>query len=67
MCGSLLEFFSGDLIKLNTTIGASEQRKWLNDPEGISSGVVAFVLSSKILFSAVYKQDCSVYFFLFLA
>lgn len=27
--------------------------------------VVAFVLSSKILFSAVYKQDCLVYFFLF--
>lgn len=38
MCGSLLEYFSGDLIKLNTTIGASEQRRWLNDPEGISSG-----------------------------
>lgn len=36
MCGSHLEFFSGGLIKLNTTIGASEQRKWLN-PEGISS------------------------------
>lgn len=27
--------------------------------------VVAFVLSSKILFSAVYKQDCLVYSFLF--
>lgn len=37
VCGSLLEFFSGGLIKVNTTIGASEQRKWLNDPEGISS------------------------------
>lgn len=36
VCGSLLEFFSGDLIKLKT-VGASKQRKWLNDPEGISS------------------------------
>lgn len=37
MCvGFLLEFFSGGLIKVNA-IGASEQRKWLNDPEGISS------------------------------
>lgn len=56
MCGSLLEFFSGDLIKLNTTIGASEQRKWLNDPEGGCLLMVAFVLSSKILFSVVHEQ-----------
>lgn len=45
MCVVLFwNFFSGDLIKLNTAIGASEQRKWLNDPEGISSGGSFYII-----------------------
>lgn len=58
--------FSGDLIKLNTTIGASEQRRWLNDLKGFLL-VVAFVLSSKILFRLYISKIVWFIFFSFLA
>lgn len=40
----LLKFFSGDLMYLNNYYRTSEQRKWLNDPEGISPGDSFYII-----------------------